>query len=167
MINCLSEPASANMLHLAGSVKESIVDGLGIRYVLFAQGCFHNCPGCHNPETHSVEGGFLADPEMILNEIKANPILTGITLSGGEPFEQAPVFADLAQAVKSFGLDVWIYTGYTFETILALKDSRPGWNELLSQADVLVDGPFILEQMDPLLRFKGSKNQRILDLNRL
>lgn len=104
---------------------------------------------------------------MILNEIKANPILTGITLSGGEPFEQAPVFADLAQAVKSFGLDVWIYTGYTFETILALKDSRPGWNELLSQADVLVDGPFILEQMDPLLRFKGSKNQRILDLNRL
>lgn len=157
--------AAGRTLRLAGTINESIVDGPGIRYVVFAQGCPHHCTGCHNPATHPFDGGFSADIDTLLDKIRANPILDGITLSGGEPFDQAQGFAHLARGAKELGLNVWVYTGYTYETLCS-KEGMPGWDELLAAADVLVDGPFILAQKDLLLRFKGSGNQRIIDLKR-
>src|ERR1035437_4587591 len=104
-------------LRLAGVVKESIVDGPGFRYVVFAQGCPHNCEGCHNPETHDFDGGFTAYPEKIINEIKNNSLISGLTLSGGEPFCQAAAFSALANMAKVKGISVITYTGYTFEEL--------------------------------------------------
>ena len=103
------------LIRLSGITKESVVDGLGIRYVLYAQGCPHHCRGCHNPSTHSFVGGELADIDVIVSDIKKYPMLDGITFSGGECFEQAEEFTILAKEVKAIGLNVWAYTGYTFE----------------------------------------------------
>ena len=105
-------------LRIAGIVKESIVDGPGIRLVIFAQGCKHNCPGCHNPETHSFEGGNLISVEEILEKVKKNPLLDGVTFSGGDPFEQGEAFSILGEKVKTLGLNVMTYTGYTYEEII-------------------------------------------------
>lgn len=154
----------ARQIRVAGIVKESIVDGPGIRYVVFAQGCKHNCPGCHNPETHCFEGGYMIGIDTILQQIKTNPLLDGVTLSGGEPFEQAEAFVELAQKVKNMNLHVMIYTGYIYEEILSKSKSLPSWGELLEAADLLVDGPFIEAQKDYNLKFRGSANQRIIDL---
>jgi len=151
-------------IKIAGIIEESIVDGPGIRYVLFAQGCSHNCPGCHNPHTHSFKGGTMVDIDVILQQIKSNPLLDGITLSGGEPFEQATEFVELVQEVKKMNLHVMVYTGYTYEEIRNNAHKYPNWERLLQQVDILVDGPFEINQQDYLLKFKGSKNQRIIDL---
>lgn len=151
-------------IRVAGIVRESIVDGPGIRYVVFAQGCKHNCTGCHNPQTHPFEGGTITDVDEMLQQIKSNPLLDGVTFSGGEPFEQASAFAVLAGEVVSLGLNIIIYTGYTYEYLRENSSAKPGWGELLEIADTLVDGPFIQELQDPLLRFRGSSNQRIIDL---
>jgi anaerobic ribonucleoside-triphosphate reductase activating protein len=153
-------------IRVAGIVKESIVDGPGIRYVVFAQGCRHHCPGCHNPQTHSFEGGSIMDTDDMLEQIKGNPLLDGITLSGGEPFEQAPGFAELARKAGELGLNVMIYTGYSYEEIMAGSGVHPDWGRLLGLADILVDGPFVEEEKDYTLRFRGSKNQRIIDLKK-
>lgn len=149
-------------IRVAGIVEESIVDGPGIRLVVFTQGCNHNCIGCHNPESHSFSGGKLIDIEDILDMIKENTLLDGITLSGGEPFEQAKECTILAKKTKELGLDVIVYTGYTFEEILK-KDE---FKELLLQTDTLIDGKFHIEQKSLMLKFRGSKNQRIIDVKR-
>lgn len=154
----------AGQIRVAGIVKESIVDGPGIRYVVFTQGCKHNCPGCHNPQTHSFEGGSMMDVGIILQQIKENPLLDGITLSGGEPLEQAEELAELAAKVKEMKLSVIIYTGYTYEQIIENSENRPGWKRLLQYTDILVDGPFMQELADPLLPFRGSSNQRVINL---
>ncbi len=151
------------MLRLAGIVQESIVDGPGIRMTVFGQGCPHACPGCHNPHTHSFEGGALRSVESILAEIRENPLLAGITLSGGEPFGQAAEFARLARGVKAMGRSVITYTGYTFEALLAQADRHPGWRELLAASDYLMDGRFIEARRTYDLPFRGSDNQRFLD----
>ncbi len=153
-------------LRIAGIVKESIVDGPGIRYVIFAQGCKHHCRGCHNPETHSFEGGTLIEVDTILKEIASNPLLDGITLSGGEPFEQAEGFVGLAQEIKERNLHLMVYTGYTYEELLEKSRSHPSWGELLELTDILVDGRFVIEKRDLRLVFKGSSNQRIIDMNK-
>ncbi|HHW31790.1 MAG TPA: anaerobic ribonucleoside-triphosphate reductase activating protein [Clostridiaceae bacterium] len=153
-------------IRVAGIIKESIVDGPGIRYVVFAQGCKRNCPGCHNPQTHSFSGGKLIGVDEILEQIKRNPLLDGVTFSGGEPFEQAEQFAELAQRVHNLNLNVMVYTGYTYEEIIDGAGANPGWKKLLESADILVDGPFIQAEKDYMLRFRGSKNQRIIDLNK-
>lgn len=153
----------SNQIRIAGIINESIVDGPGIRMVIFAQGCRHKCKGCHNPHTHSFEGGELIDIDKIINDIKKNSLLDGITLSGGDPFEQAEMFADLAKQVKKLGLNVVTYTGYTFEQLVEYSDERPGYKELLENTDILVDGPFILDQKNLLLKFRGSGNQRLID----
>ncbi|HOJ11763.1 MAG TPA: anaerobic ribonucleoside-triphosphate reductase activating protein [Clostridiales bacterium] len=153
-------------LRLAGIVKESIVDGPGIRLVIFAQGCAHNCPGCQNPQTHSFDEGIVVNIDDILAMIKCNPLLDGITLSGGEPFEQAEAFAALAQKVKESGLNIMTYTGYTFEEILNQSDSRTGWKKLLEVSDILVDGRFEIGKKNILLKFRGSENQRIIDVKK-
>jgi len=152
------------VLRLASITKESIVDGPGIRYVLWSQGCKHLCFGCHNPSTHNFMGGLLYSIDDIIKDIKKNPLLKGITCSGGEPFEQAEAFAALCKKVKSLGLDIWCYTGYTFEFLLENLDHKPEWRNLLGHIDVLVDGPYKQDERDLLLLFRGSRNQRIIQV---
>jgi len=151
-------------LRLAGVIKESVVDGPGWRFVVFAQGCPHHCPGCHNPETHDFQGGYESTIDKLLAEIRKNPLLKGITLSGGEPFSQAANFAALAEAVRNLGLDVITYTGWTLEQLLAGQAENPGWQALLEASDVLIDGPYDAAQRTLGLPFRGSRNQRILDV---
>ncbi|PYG87074.1 anaerobic ribonucleoside-triphosphate reductase activating protein [Ruminiclostridium sufflavum DSM 19573] len=151
-------------IRVAGIINESIADGPGIRLVIFAQGCKHKCKGCHNPETHSFEGGELVDTDKILKDIRRNSLLDGVTLSGGDPFEQAGAFAELAREVRKMGKNVITYTGYTFEQLIKYSSEREGYKELLENTDILVDGPFILEKKSLMLKFKGSENQRIIDV---
>ena len=151
-------------LRVAGIINESIVDGPGIRLVVFAQGCKHKCPGCHNPETHSFTGGTLVSMGSIIENMSKNPILDGITLSGGEPFEQAEGFAELAHKAKIMGLNVITYTGYTYEELLKGSKKNMAWRKLLNETDTLVEGRFELDKKNFLLKFRGSENQRIIDL---
>lgn len=153
-------------IRIAGIEEESIVDGPGIRYVIFAQGCSHRCPGCHNPATHSFDGGRLLSMDAILEEIESNPLLDGITLSGGEPFEQAEVLSMLAQRARKLSLDVIVYTGYTYEKLVKGFPNNPYWSSLLDATDMLIDGPFINEQKSYILKFRGSANQRIIDMKK-
>lgn len=154
------------IIRIAGIIKESIVDGPGIRLVVFAQGCKHKCPGCHNPETHSFNGGTLVTVDSILELAKKNPLLDGITFSGGDPFEQAEAFAVLAQEVKKLNLDIVTYTGYTYEYILENSSRHRGWGALLDKTDILVDGRYEANKRNLLLKFRGSENQRIIDVKR-
>lgn len=153
-------------LRIAGIINESIVDGPGIRLVVFTQGCRHHCPGCHNPHTHSFEGGILIETDDIIKRMKSNPLLDGITLSGGEPFEQAEALSELAQRVRDMGYNIMTYTGYTFEYILENKDRIKGWNKLIALTDILVDGRFEIARKSMLLKFRGSENQRIIDVKK-
>ena len=147
-------------IRIAGLVPESYVDGDGIRFAIFMQGCQRNCAGCHNPETHSLDGGRLIDTGEIISEVKKNPLLDGITLTGGEPLLQIDAAKELARAAKSLGLSVWLYTGYIFEEL------PPAAKTLLESVDVLIDGAFIESQRDLDLQFRGSSNQRIIDVKK-
>jgi len=153
-------------IKIAGIIKESIVDGPGIRLVVFTQGCVHNCIGCHNPETHSFSEGHYISTEEILEMVKENPLLDGITLSGGEPFHQGRNCAILANEVKAMGLNVITYTGYTFEEIVNEMEINKSWEDLLLATDILIDGKFDIDKKSMLLKFRGSKNQRIIDVKK-
>ncbi len=152
----------ASELKVCGIEPESIVDGEGIRYVIFVQGCPHHCPGCHNPESHPFDGGSARDIDELFRQICENPLLKGVTFSGGEPFCQPEPLAELAQRVHGRGLDVTTYTGYRYEELLAMPDA--GVAALLAQTDVLIDGPFVMAEKDLTLPFRGSRNQRIIHL---
>jgi anaerobic ribonucleoside-triphosphate reductase activating protein len=154
------------LIRLSGITKESVVDGLGVRYVLYAQGCPHHCYNCHNPGTHSYKGGELTDIDIIVNDIKKYPMLDGVTFSGGECFEQAEAFTVMAKEVKKAGLNVWAYTGYTLEEIIQNKNECKGWNEFIKYIDVLVDGKYQEDHRDLALCFRGSSNQRIIDMQK-
>lgn len=154
-----------NMIKLSGIAYESLVNGPGMRRVLFAQGCTHNCKGCFNPDTHDFNGGEFKDIDEIVKDILQNPILKGVTFSGGDPLEQADKFAYIAQKLRANNLNIWCYTGYTFEEILKNKEQRKGWSELLNNIDVLVDGKFD-ETKKGEFRYRGSSNQRIIDINK-
>ena len=149
------------MLDLSGIVGDSIVDGPGIRTTVFSQGCPHHCPGCHNPETWAFGCGTPVAEETVLEIVRSNPLCRGVTFSGGEPFAQAAEFASLARLLKAAGYEVASYSGYTFEQLLA---GTPEQRELLETVDVLIDGPFLREQRSLELSFRGSRNQRILDV---
>lgn len=149
-------------MRIADITQDSIVDGPGLRFTLFTQGCPHHCKGCHNPATHDPEGGKEMAVEDVIAAMLRNPLTDGLTLSGGEPFMQSADCARIAAAAKEKGLNVWAYSGWTFEELLA--DERPGVRELLSLCDVLVDGPFILSQRSLTLKWRGSTNQRVLDV---
>lgn len=151
-------------IRIAGTVDDSIVDGPGYRYTIFTQGCPHRCPGCHNPETHDFAGGKTVDTAAIIDQFKANPLLDGITLSGGDPLCQPEPCLELAQAARAAGLSVWAYTGYTWEKLL--EENDPARMALLKAIDVLVDGPFILAQRSLALKFCGSRNQRLIDVQK-
>lgn len=145
-------------------VNDSIVDGPGFRLAVFAQGCPHACPGCHNPETHAFDGGRLESTDKIVETMADNPLLDGLTLTGGDPFCQPEPCAQLAHEAKRLGLNVWAYSGWTYEQLLKKAEEEPPIRDLLSEIDVLVDGPFLLSQRTLELRFRGSKNQRLIDV---
>lgn len=149
-------------MRIAGTVQDSIVDGPGFRFTVFTQGCSHHCPGCHNPQTHDTSGGTEHTVEELLERMRSNPLTDGLTLSGGEPFEQPEECLLLAQGAHESGLNVWSYTGYLFEF---LRDQgTEAQKALLRELDVLVDGPFLLEQRTLSLPWRGSRNQRVIDV---
>lgn len=151
-------------ISLSGVTGDSIVDGPGLRLTIFTQGCPHHCPGCHNPQTHDPNGGSWGDTEDILAAAAENPLLDGITLSGGDPFMQSIPCLELAKGAHKLGLNVWTYTGYTWEALW--EENDPEKIALLKETDVLVDGPFLLAERSLELRYKGSKNQRTIDVKK-
>ncbi len=151
-------------LRIAGIIRESIVDGPGIRFAVFGQGCPHNCQGCHNPDSHDFEGGYDCAIDKILEEIDKNPLLKGVTFSGGEPFCQAEEFAELGEKIRERGLSVVTFTGYTYEELLDL--SNESINRLLEVTDLLIDGRYEADKRDLTLKFRGSSNQRIIDMKK-
>ena len=151
----------SNKIRVAGLTNDSIVDGKGFRFVIFTQGCLHHCKGCHNPETWAMDGGTLMDISEIEEKVARNGLLDGITFSGGDPFYQPEACAKIAKWAKDRGLNIWAYTGFLYEELLEMPEVK----EFLDLVDVLVDGPFILEEKSLLLNFRGSKNQRVIDLN--
>ena len=154
-------------LRVAGPIQyDSIVDGEGIRTVIWTQGCVHNCLGCHNPHTHSFTDGTLVDVEDIKKQISSLEGQDGITLSGGDPFCQVDACLEIAKHCKKLKLDVWCYTGYTFEQLLERSNNNPKILELLNNIDVLVDGKFELSLKNMLIKFRGSTNQRIINVKR-
>lgn len=148
-------------IRVAGIVNDSIVDGPGLRLTVFTQGCPHHCLGCHNPQSHDFDGGEICDTDLILQVVRDNILLDGITLSGGEPFVQAEACAAIAKGAHELGLNVWCYSGYTFEKLLTGGAEKL---ELLKNIDILVDGPFMIAQKTMNARFRGSSNQRIVDV---
>ena len=150
-------------LRIAGIIQESVCDGPGIRLVVFTQGCFRHCKGCHNPQTHDPNGGYDISVDGLLEMVSKNPLLDGVTLSGGEPFLQAGVLAEFAEKCHQHDLSVMVYTGYQYEEIL-MQEENADWQKLLHVADILVDGPFIQEKAAPEIPFIGSSNQRIFEL---
>ena len=151
-------------IRLAGEITtDSIVDGEGIRSVIWCQGCIHNCPGCHNPETHSFETGILKDVKEVCSEIASLEFQDGITLSGGDPFCQIDACLEIAKFCQKIGLNVWCYTGYKIEDLLKRCEKENKLKEFLQNIDVLVDSPFILELKSYDVPFRGSSNQRLID----
>ncbi|MDU4959847.1 MAG: anaerobic ribonucleoside-triphosphate reductase activating protein [Sporomusaceae bacterium] len=149
-------------IKVAGIIRESIVDGPGLRLVIFTQGCPHHCDGCHNPETHDPDGGKSMDSTELIAMVETARLIRGVTFSGGEPFLQAAALASIAAAAKRRGLDIVTYTGFLYEHLLTLADA--GVKALLAQTDILVDGPFIKAERDLRLAFCGSRNQRLIDV---
>ena len=149
------------MLDLSGIVQDSIVDGPGIRTTIFSQGCPHHCEGCHNPETWDFGCGTPMEEETIVEIVRSNPLCRGVTFSGGEPFAQSEGFAKLARLLKERGYEVASYSGYTFEELLEGSEDQ---KQLLQSIDILIDGPFRMEECSLELVFRGSRNQRILDI---
>lgn len=151
-------------IRLAAPIQiDSVVDGEGIRAVIWTQGCPHNCLGCHNPGTHDFKGGYLEDVDTLKKEIDSLEGQDGITFSGGDPLMQIDACLDLAKHSKKRGLNVWCYTGFTFEQLLIMSKTNNSLVELLNNIDVLVDGKFDLDKKSFEASFRGSTNQRVLD----
>lgn len=161
------------MIRVAGRELESVIDGEGLRYVLFMQGCSHNCLGCQNPDTHAFDGGELMDEQEILDEVDKDPILDGVTLSGGDPFFQADKLIPMCEHWRKRGLDLWAYTGFKFEEFLNFinkescsKKVTDDMIKLLEYLDVVVDGPFVLSKKTMEKAYVGSSNQRLVDVKK-
>lgn len=154
-------------LQVSGFLDNSLANGKGLRSVLFLSGCNHNCEGCHNVAMQDFKYGDEVDINEITNRIRKNiPIVKGVTFSGGEPLEQAENLAELALMIKKDDLNIWCYTGYEFEYILNNMDKVNGWRNLIENIDVLVDGTFQKDKNKPKLKYKGSSNQRIIDVKK-
>lgn len=153
-------------IRLSGIAYESLVNGPGMRRVFFAQGCKHNCKGCFNPETHDFSGGEEKNMDDLIKDVLKNKMIKGVTFSGGDPLEQADKFAYMAKKFKDSGLNIWCYTGYTFERLLEKIKKEESIRELIENIDVLVDGKFEIDNKEDGLRFRGSSNQRIIDIKK-
>ena len=149
-------------MKIYGLVQDSIVDGVGFRFVCFTQGCPHHCPGCHNPDSHDPHDGTEMTTDEIIKQMLSNPLTDGLTLSGGEPFAQAEDCLTLAQAAHAKGLNVWSYSGWTYEHLL--QSGTDAQKALLRELDVLVDGPYLQEERSLTLNWRGSRNQRVIDV---
>lgn len=145
---------------------DSIVDGEGIRTVIWTQGCPHNCFACHNPETHDYEGGALVDLEEVYEIIDGLEGQDGITFSGGDPFVQPEACAEIAKYARNKGYNIWAYTGFTFEQLLSMSEKNQSIMDFLNQVDVLIDGKFELDKKSFDVVFRGSTNQRIIDVKK-
>jgi len=143
---------------------DSIVDGPGLRTVIWTQGCAHHCKGCQNPQTWDFNGGGLVSVDDVLEAIDELEYQTGITFSGGDPMYQVEACDRIAAYCKDKGYNIWVYTGFTYEEVLKLSEKNPTYMDFLKKIDVLVDGRFILEQRDLNLLFRGSRNQRLIDM---
>ena len=153
-----------NTIRLAGIAYESLVNGPGMRRVFFSQGCRHNCKGCFNPDTHSFDGGEEKDMDELIKDVLGNPMIKGVTFSGGDPFERPEEFAYMGEVFKKHGLNICSYTGYTSEFIVSHFNEKPEWRRLINTLDVLVDGQFEEDKKEEGLLFRGSSNQRIIDV---
>ena len=151
-------------IKIAGIVEESIVDGPGIRFVLFVQGCTHNCEGCHNSHTQDFSGGEYISIDEILKMIYENPLLDGVTFSGGDPFEQAEALSELSRQLKISNYHLITYSGYTYEEIEKKSLENQAWADLIENTDILIDGRFELSRRNLKLKFRGSENQRVIDI---
>ena len=153
---------------IAGFSNDSIVDGPGIRFTIFYQGCKHHCKNCHNPETWNFEGGNLVDNDDLILKIKSNPLLDGVTLSGGDPMFQIESVIDLCEKIKTQlpELNIILYTGYTFEELQEMSKENKNIEVLQRFLDYIVDGRYIHELRDLTLHFKGSSNQRVIDVKK-
>lgn len=158
--------SKADSIRLAGIIRESIVDGPGIRFTVFCQGCPHGCEGCHNPETHDFAGGSDCSIDKLIAEIDKNPLLAGVTFSGGEPFCQPEGFVSLGRKIKERGLNITTFSGYTLEKLEEMAVQNADVGKLLELTDILIDGPFVKEMRDLTLQFRGSSNQRVIDMNK-
>ena len=148
-------------INIAGVIPESFTDGPGIRYTIFTQGCRHHCKNCHNPETWDFNAGKTVDIQSIYNDILENPMLDGITFSGGDPLYQPESCANLAKMIKeNTDLNIWLYTGFTFDEVV----NNPDYEEILKYLDVIVDGMYDEQCRSLHLRFRGSSNQRIINV---
>lgn len=146
--------------------QDSIVDGEGIRSVIWFQGCSHNCPGCHNPETHDFNAGEIVSLEDMKAQIDELEFQAGVTFSGGDPMMQVEALTELASYVHEKGMNVWVYTGFTFEELMTLAEKNDNYRKALEEIDVLVDGKFVLDLKSFDVQFRGSSNQRILDVKK-
>ena len=140
--------------------RDSVVDGEGIRTVIWTQGCPHHCRGCHNPITHSFTGGFLKDVDELVNEISQLEFQDGITFSGGDPMMQPEECTYIAQKCKEMGYNIWCYTGFLYEELL----DDPKKVKFLNYIDVLVDGKFEIDKKSYSAKFRGSSNQRLINV---
>jgi anaerobic ribonucleoside-triphosphate reductase activating protein len=147
---------------ISGIVKESIVDGPGVRYVIFAQGCMHDCAGCHNPQTHDINGGYTMKADEIVHNIISCKYIDGVTFSGGDPFFQAKEFEYIAKRLKEKNIHIVAYTGFSYEQLIDNKDMK----DLLEKVDILIDGPFLKDRKTLKLPFRGSENQRMIEVKK-
>ena len=151
-------------IKVAGIIDESIVDGPGIRFIVFVQGCLHKCEDCHNSHTQDFDSGEFMTIDSLVNRIKENPLIDGVTLSGGEPFEQSKAVSKFAKKLKNLGYHIITYSGYTYEQIIEKSLEEVSYSELLDNTDILIDGRFEKEKRNLMLNFRGSENQRIIDV---
>lgn len=158
----VSNILSNDEIKLSGVIRESIVDGPGLRYVIFTQGCPKRCFMCHNAETQPLDGGYVEKLDNIVADFKKSPILSGITISGGEPFIQPDKVYYIVKEAKNYGLDVLLYSGFYYEELLRMNNDYV--NKILKIADYLIDGPFEYQLKNLNILFRGSTNQRIIDL---
>jgi len=153
-------------IRIAGIVPESVVDGPGIRFVIFTQGCPHRCPGCHNKHTWNPDDGYDISISELLEKVNAVGLIRGVTFSGGEPFIQAAALAELGRELRKLGKDIVTFTGYTWEELMKFAGKYNSVKELVEVSDYIIDGRFVESERDLSLPFRGSRNQRIIDVKK-
>ena len=154
----------SKLIRLAGIAENSLVNGKGLRKVFFSQGCSHHCEGCFNQHTWEFAGGRMFDMDELVQKVKDEPFLDGVTFSGGDPFQQADKFAYLAKKLHEANINIWAYTGYTFEELMKLAQTNPHIKQMINNVDVIVDGRFMKDKMSENLKYCGSSNQRVIDV---